>query len=243
MGTSKTLTIEDRLSALEAKVGMKKTTRIAVVQDKSSSMGARQEATISGYNEYVEDLKKDDSDEAFLTLIQFDTVYRVVENGVNVKDAITLDRDSYFPNGMTALFDAVGRAINELKRDLKKDERALVVIMTDGQENSSREFTSDQISKMIKDCENEGNWTFVFLGAGQDSWISGNLLGLNRQQTVLYGEDAFSHGSAYTGLSTATSCLRGSEGSRGPVGAIASEFMLDKGASVKKEGVDGQSES
>lgn len=228
--------IDKRLERIEEKLGIdtKKTTRIAVVQDKSSSMGLRQDATISGFNEYVSDLVKDDSDEAFLTLIQFDTRYRVELEDVPVAKVPELDKDSYMPNGMTALYDAVGRAINELKRNLNDGDRALVVIMTDGQENSSREFSATQIRELIKDCENEGNWTFVYLGAGKEAWSGGMNLGIKQDQHVLYGGDAQSHKASYAGLSAGTRMLRSSSSmSHAALGNEAKKTMDDLGANVQ----------
>lgn len=229
-----TKTIEQRVAALEKQLGTKKrTTRIVVVQDDSTSMGDRTDATINGFNEYVTDLATDDSDKAYLTLVQFNTRYKVVYKNKNVKRAPKLNRDTYHPNGMTALYDAVGRAINDLKNTLEDDERALVVIMTDGMENSSREFTQQNIQKMIRDCEEEGNWTFVFLGAGPDSWTGGRLLGINASQVINYGTDQHSHSVGYSGLAAATRGMRSGTASSAPqFGAAVMDSMSEEGATV-----------
>jgi hypothetical protein len=226
--------IEKRIERLEKKVGLTKTTRILVIQDKSGSMYSRQNETITGFNEYLEDLQKDDSDEAFLTLIQFNVRYDTVIEADPVDKVEPLTSATYTPSGGTALFDAVGRGITDLKKELEDGERALVIIMTDGMENSSSEYTSDSIKSLVKDCEKKDNWTFVFLGAGQSAWSGGKSLGLGRRQSVFYGEDAFSHDTAYAGLSQMTSQLRGgtSMSSAAP-GEDVSQTMASLGADVQ----------
>lgn len=204
------MNIDERLKRIEKALGIedpKLTTRIAVVQDRSASMGPLADATIGGFNEYVETLKQDDSDEAYLTLIQFNDAYNVVYDAKPVAKVPKLTQVGYRPSGMTALYDAVGRAIDELSAHDGGNSRKLVVIMTDGQENSSREYDFKQVKGMIEKYQESGDWTFVFLGAGVDEF-QGQKLGILRGNTMGYGHDSHSHSVAYDGLSTATSGLR-----------------------------------
>lgn len=234
-------TIEERLAAIEAKLGTTQTTRVLVIQDRSGSMEDRITETISGYNEYVKTLKDDDSDEAFLTLVQFDDRYEVKEDNTPVSKVEDLSESTYVPRGMTALLDAVGRGVTTLKDKLGKNERALVVIMTDGIENYSKEWTRTKVTELIRSCEDIGRWTFVFLGAGQDAWQGGDLLGLRRAQTVHYGEDAHSHGIAYASLGTMTSQLRGGVApAMANSGTVASLDMAEKGGTVNLETSDSE---
>ncbi len=231
-------TVKKRLDRIEKELGLKskktQTTRILVVQDRSGSMQSRVKETISGFNEYVDDLAQDNSDEAFLTLVQFDDEYLVTEEDTPVAKVKSLNEDTFVPRGMTALLDAVGRGITDLKKRMNDDDRALVVIMTDGGENSSSEYTRDQIQKMIRDCEKEGNWTFVFLGAGTDSWSGGSMLGLRRNQGVFYGADSHSHGVAYKGLAATTTSLRsGTSMSSVDPGLATASVMSSLGADVQ----------
>lgn len=230
--------IEERLEFVEDALRTRDTltTRVLVIQDRSGSMGSRIPQTISGYNEYVGDLANDKSDEAFLTLVQFDDRYEVKEESTPVAKVKSLDEDTFVPRGMTALLDAVGKGITEFKRTLGKDDRAFVVIMTDGGENSSREWTSRQVSDLIRECEDTERFTFVFLGAGQDSWSGGQLLGLRRNQSSFYGENANDHKVAFASLSSTTRSYRGSGAMvMDSAGATVSNLMAEGGAEVELE--------
>lgn len=206
----KNTSIEDRLDRVEeALFGTKMHTSIAVIQDKSHSMTKLRDSTINGFNEYVSSLKDDKSDDASLTLIQFDTSYNVRYANKPVARVADLNVDTYVPDGMTALYDAIGRAINELSRSDGSHERKLVVIMTDGQENASREYDFDKIKALIEKKQESGNWTFVFLGAGIDEF-SGRKLGIPTGNVMSYDSTPHMHTNTYSGLASATGSLRGS---------------------------------
>jgi hypothetical protein len=85
--------------------------------------------------------------------------------------------DDYVPGGMTALYDAIGRAIST-KMAKVKHENVVCVILTDGEENASKEYKQDQIRKMIKDAETDHAWKFLYLGANQDAFQNGGNLGV-----------------------------------------------------------------
>lgn len=231
--------IEERLSRLEEKVGTKLTTRVLVIQDKSGSMGGHAKETIEGYNEYISSLADDDSDQLFLTLVQFDHEYVVVEEGTPIDKVEPLNDKRYKVRGATALLDAVGRGINDLRSEMNKGDRAFVVIMTDGYENSSTEYTKQKVHKLIDKCENEGNWTFTFLGAGRDSWSGGDLIGLRRNQAVYFGEGASEKEMAFRSLANTTGQYRGASAmSATATGAMTTDFMAKEGAEVEVEGDD-----
>jgi Mg-chelatase subunit ChlD len=91
-----------------------------------------------------------------------------------------LDRETYTPGGGTPLLDAMGRTIMWMDLLKPQPERILVVILTDGAENASREFTRPQIQDLIRSREATSSWTFVYLGANQDAWAAGEALGIAR---------------------------------------------------------------
>lgn len=153
---------------------------IAVVLDKSSSMGGVRAGTISGYNEFLDTQLKQPG-EATLTLVFFDTVYDVKFVDKPLKEVPKLTEETYAPEGMTALSDAVARTITELGHKLKslpeaeRPEKVIIVIITDGAENSSKEYQGIQgkqaVKKMVDHQKEKYNWQFMFIGAGAESVV------------------------------------------------------------------------
>ena len=150
-------------------------TRVFVVQDKSGSMNDRRAETISGFNEYVDTLDEQAEGEVLLSLIQFDTTVHNVFVNKSIEDVEDLSPSDFVPGGMTALRDGVGRAISLAEKSVGEKDKVLVVIMTDGGENSSREYTHEAILKQIEGKRKDG-WEFVFMGAGEEAWNAGRLV-------------------------------------------------------------------
>ncbi|NNM05150.1 MAG: VWA domain-containing protein [Gemmatimonadetes bacterium] len=157
-------------------------TDITLVVDRSGSMQQRRGDAEGGVNAFIQQ-QAEEPGEAFLTLVQFDTEYEIIHRGVPI-DAVPEYRLE--PRGMTALLDAVGRAINEtgirLKKMKKADRPGLVifVITTDGLENSSTEFKRTQIKEMIEHQQTKYGWHFTFLGANQDAFAEAGAMGMKR---------------------------------------------------------------
>jgi len=184
-------------------------TVVAIIQDKSGSMYNRCEATIDGYNEYITSLQRAAEGEMLLSLTQFDTSVKQVYSARPLMSLSTFSHEDYCPGGGTALYDAIGRTIREMEPAVRKDDNVLVVIMTDGQENSSNEWNKDGVLKLLEDKRKIG-WEFVFLGAGEESWNAGVALGFDHNHSINYGVDAHDHQSSYGVLvGTTNSVLRG----------------------------------
>lgn len=155
-------------------------TDITVVTDRSGSMEECRLEAENGINHFIEEQKKL-SGEALFSLIQFDTEYEFVHRGTAIAQ---VGRYKLVPRGMTALLDAMGRSINEAGDRLSKmseDQRpglVVFVIVTDGQENASHEFTRNQIKGTIERQQKEYNWQFTFLGANQDAFAEAASLGI-----------------------------------------------------------------
>ena len=155
-------------------------THIAVVLDRSGSMSLCADDTVGGFNAFVAEQKKAEG-EATMTLTQFDTEYEIVYDFKNIQDVPKL---TFVPRGNTALLDAIGRTIQtvghslELKPEAERPEKVIFVIITDGKENSSREFKKDQINQLIKTQTDVYKWEFVYLGANQDAVQEGSALGV-----------------------------------------------------------------
>ena len=151
-------------------------THIAVILDRSGSMESIRDDTIGGFNAFLNEQKQQPS-KATLTLVQFDDQdpYEVIHQVKTIKEVPELTRETYVPRASTPLLDAIGRGINDLEKclaDMKEDDRPskiVFVVITDGQENASREFLRDQILKMISEKEKQSGWQFVFLSADLDA--------------------------------------------------------------------------
>jgi hypothetical protein len=147
-------------------------THISVILDRSGSMESIRDDIIGSFNAFVQEQKTEEGS-ATLTLVQFDTQnpYETVYDFTPIQFISALDRETYVPRASTPLLDALGRGINALERailnmkEAERPSRVVMVVITDGQENSSREFRKDQIVKMIKEKTVKNDWQFVFLSA------------------------------------------------------------------------------
>lgn len=163
-------------------------TLIAVVLDESGSMGSHKTQTISAYNEYVAGMRLNSKGNVYLTLAKFDTkipTCRVEYKNKPLAEVPELTSANYTPGGGTPLYDAVGFTVKELEPEVN-GRNVLVIILTDGEENSSREYTSSQVKAMIAEKEKLG-WVFVYLGANQDAWNAGTKMGVAGGNTASYG--------------------------------------------------------
>ena len=130
-------------------------THIAVILDRTGSMESIRDDTIGGFNTFLKKQKAEPGT-ATLTLVQFDTQdpYEVIHQFKPIGEVPELNRETYVPRASTPLLDALGRGVNDLEKNLseiKEEERpskVIVIIVTDGQENSSREFRKEQIEAM-----------------------------------------------------------------------------------------------
>jgi uncharacterized protein YegL len=152
------------------------TTEIVFVLDRSGSMRSLESDVIGGFNSFLSEQQKL-KDEARLTTILFDNEYEVLHDGLDIQNVKPITPKEYFVRGTTALLDAVGKAISVAKSHAKKKDKVLFIINTDGYENSSKEYTNEQIKELVKKCEKKDNWKFIFLGAGIDSFAVGGSMG------------------------------------------------------------------
>lgn len=160
---------------------------VNVILDKSSSMEIGRDGTISGYNEFVKGLKVDKETDYSISLTQFNIHMAGPELTISYADTPlsevpALTREAYRPQGGTPLYDAIGECVRRIEA---KGRDILVVIITDGEENSSREFDKTKIQALIKEKEALG-WKFVFLGAEIDSYQVGGAMGMSVGATANY---------------------------------------------------------
>jgi hypothetical protein len=160
---------------------------INFVLDKSGSMESIRDATISGFNEF-KNTQAAEEGEAFFTLTLFDTGFNTECKAVPIREVLDLDHESYAPGGMTALYDAIGYTMR-ITDDFvvaNKPDQVLFVIMTDGEENSSREFDRERIFQMIQDRQKLSEYEFIYLGANQDSYYASQQMGMRANRSVDY---------------------------------------------------------
>ena len=160
---------------------------ITVLLDHSGSMSDIEDQVIKSFNDFVNEQKTIDK-EAKLTLVKFNHSYSPEYQGVDMKLAKDLDSISYSPNGRTALFDAIGKTVKNTERrvnSLTKDTKVVLVITTDGLENSSTEFELNEIKSLIAHCREELKWEFIFLAAGEDVFEQGREFGIDQNLMML----------------------------------------------------------
>jgi hypothetical protein len=149
-------------------------------------------------------------------LVQFDTQdpYEVIHRFKPIEEVPELTRKTYVPRAATPLLDALGRGINDLEKslaELKEDERpakVVVVVVTDGQENSSREFRKNQIEKMVTEKAEKNSWQFVFLSADLAAIEDARSVGISADAVLLFEKSGKGSTGAWASLSRRTSDYR-----------------------------------
>lgn len=183
-----------------------KPTQIVVVLDRSGSMDSIARPTVEGLNSFIKEQRNAKGD-ATMTLVQFDHEYQIdyTARPINeVKDLI--NGETFRPNGTTALFDAVGKTIN----DLNTTDDVVFVIITDGHENASREYDQKKVFSLIEEKKKMG-WNFLFLGANQDAIKAGSSMGISASNSINYNANANSVNTLYSNISSKVSNFRSSK--------------------------------
>lgn len=186
------------------------TTKVYIILDMSGSMQSVWDATISGYNEYIQSLKADDNDYT-VSLTLFDTVVEHPYSATPIQNVPKLTKKVYSPRGMTALYDAVCMTLADAQKEVKKRDKALIVIITDGEENSSKEYTEKGLTNIKDKLEKSGNWSFVYLGANQDAWAVAGKWGFSQGNTASYNATASGTSGVYAAMSLSTRSFAGSD--------------------------------
>ena len=161
-------------------------TLVGLVFDKSSSMHIVKDEALSTVKDYFKSLRKGrkDNQEVLVWLYTFDTNYNIIWDGVDL-DIPDLKRIEYEPSGMTALYDALGRCVLSMEKEAKPKDRVLIVTMTDGQENSSKEFTGASIKALVeKHSGAKSKWSFVYLGADESAYHTAAAIGYKSGQIM-----------------------------------------------------------
>ena len=171
-----------------------KFTDIIILLDRSSSMYSIAQATRDSFNEFLKSQRAVEG-EARLTLAQFSDPedFRVTFENVPLASVPDLDGVNYLPTGWsTALYDALGRLIDDVGRryakvpESSRPEKVLFAIVTDGQENSSRNLVARDVAARITKQSNDYSWQFVYLGANQDAILAAKKIAIPGLQAMSY---------------------------------------------------------
>ncbi len=191
----------------------KNLTELVFILDRSGSMAGLEADTIGGFNSMIEKQKKAEG-EALVSTVIFDNVSEVIHDRVNLRDIKPMTEDDYTVRGCTALIDAIGSAIKHIgnihkyAREEDVPEHTVFIITTDGMENASRIYTSDEVKKMISRQKEKYGWEFLFLGANIDAVETAKHFGISADRAVNYNSDSDGTALNYEVLSETVTAFR-----------------------------------
>ena len=169
-------------------------TELVFILDRSGSMSGLEGDTIGGFNAMIQKQKKKEG-EAYVSTILFDNVSEVLHDRIKLKDVPQMTDEDYTVRGCTALIDAIGGAIRHIGNIHKYARRedvpahTMFIITTDGQENASQRYGSDEVKKMIERQKEKYGWEFLFIGANIDAVETAANFGIERNRAVNYRAD------------------------------------------------------
>lgn len=170
-----------------------------VILDKSGSMGRIWQSAIDGFNEVLSGICHSqtsyaETQEQFVTLVVFSgEEIKIVYDNMPVAQTHSLAANDLIPHGMTPLNDAIGLTLCRTESHIKEmdDVAVVVTIITDGEENASKEYTYSQVQNLVNDLRRKG-WAFTFLGANQDSYRTANNVGIRNARNFTYDDEGVS---------------------------------------------------
>lgn len=215
----------------------KNLTELVFILDKSGSMAGLEKDTLGGYNSMLEKQKAVEG-EALITTVLFDDDYELLHDRIDIKAVSTISEKEYQVGGSTALIDAIGRTIHKIEnaqRNTAEDYRAkkvLFVIITDGEENASREYSVEKVMSQIKRQKTKYGWEFIFLGANIDAVETAGRFGIAPDRAQSYHSDGESTKLNYRVVSEAVAKYRAA-----PEGAsLDSDWAKEIQANFKQRG-------
>ena len=185
---------------------------ICIVLDRSGSMESCRSDALGAVNSYIRQIKNDDEMDATASVIIFDSQsIDTIRDRVPANSCPELTEDEYEPRAMTPLLDAVAHGAGRLAKGPRKDTRKILVIMTDGLENASREHTTKTISALLRRRQEKDGWLVAYLGADHDSWAqsqalgvqSSNVAGFGKQRMAALSEVMYARSKRYTSAPSA----------------------------------------
>ena len=191
----------------------KNLTEMIFILDKSGSMSGLEADTIGGFNGMIEKQKKEEG-EALVSTVLFSDESTVLHDRVDLAKIEPMTDRQYYVGGCTALIDAIGQAIHHIgnvhkyAREEDVPEHTIFVITTDGMENASHRYSSDEVKRMVKRQKEKYGWEFLFLGANIDAVETAARFGIGEDRAVRYHNDARGQQLNYETVSDAVRCVR-----------------------------------
>lgn len=189
------------------------TTELVFILDRSGSMAGLEKDTIGGFNSLIERQKKEEG-ECFVSTVLFDNESEVIHDRVKLSEIKPLTEEEYYVRGCTALIDAIGGAIHHISnihkyaRPEDVPAHTMFVITTDGMENASRHYSSDEVKKMVEKHKEKDGWEFLFIGANIDSVETARHFGISESRAVNYHADKRGTAVLYKTVSAGVSAMR-----------------------------------
>lgn len=165
---------------------MMKTLYAHVLLHRSGSMEECRDSTIDAFNEYVNSLANDDKVDTRVSLTIFDNQsIDLIVNNVEAKDCPKLTHETFEPRARTPLNDAIGRTVARIDAEKRRDGESIAfVILTDGMENASHEYSTDDVKKLLNSRQKDKNWLVIYLGANQDAFAEGAARGFDEARIL-----------------------------------------------------------
>jgi hypothetical protein len=189
-------------------------THIHVLLDRSGSMDSLRDDAIGGFNDFVR-RQREVEGRCTLSLVQFDSQdpQELVIPACDIHEVPLLDAEQFVPRGGTPLLDAMGRSIHDLSRSLAlmaasaRPDQVVMVVLTDGQENSSREFTRARLARLVHRQERRG-WRFLYLAADFTAFADAQAFGFRADASLRVGKRGDAVREAMTAASDLVCCVR-----------------------------------
>ena len=188
-------------------------TELVFLLDRSGSMSGLETDTIGGFNAMLEKQKKQ-AGGCLVSTVLFDNDSTVLYDRLSPEEVPPMTERDYQVGGCTALIDAIGDAIHHIATIHKYARRedvpahTLFVIMTDGMENASRRYSSDEVKRMIERQKEKHGWEFLFIGANIDAVETAKHFGIGADRSANYHADSCGTRLVYESVGEAVSCLR-----------------------------------
>ena len=170
-------------------------TELVFIVDRSGSMSGLESDTIGGFNALLKEQQGVEGN-AMVTTVLFDDKYELLHDRVDIRGVKPLNDKDYTVRGSTALLDAVGKTINKIHSAQKgtdeeyRAEKVMFVIITDGYENASCEYTTGWIKERVERQKQKYGWEFIFIGANMDAITEAAKLGISSDRAANYNADS-----------------------------------------------------